>query len=346
MQNDPFIIRHTGGRTRATIKGLPAGGRKPDQPLILPVFIPMGGCPHRCLYCDQTAITGTSASVLSRAAVEKAIQKRLPAKNRPDRPVQIAFYGGNFLGLPAHRVRDLLTVATAYVSSGRATGIRFSTRPDTITAKTLALLRDFPVDTIELGLQSMDDRVLACARRGHDAACTVAAAQRIKSAGFRLGLQMMTDLPGDTPQGAMATAIQMVSLAPDLVRIYPTLVLEGSRLARRYRSGAYIPMALPETIALVSRLYLVFTAAHIPVIRMGLQTDEALTKAGTILAGPYHPAFGEQVFSHVFYGLAEAALVHHPRGPSAPGIRVHPRRLSQMLGTRRGNLQRLARQFG
>ena len=343
--NDAFTVRYTGGRTSATINGLPPGGQTLPSPLIIPVFIPMCGCPHHCSYCNQTAITGTPPDVPARATIEKAVNTLRPVTDKRDRPVQIAFYGGNFLGLPEQQARGLLAAAATYVTSGIATGIRFSTRPDTITAKTLAMVRDFPLDAIELGLPSMDDRVLALTRRGHNAACAAAAARKIKSADYALGLQMMTGLPGDTPRGAMETAQQLVSLAPDFVRIYPTLVLEPSALARHYRSGAYIPMSLDETIALVSRLFLVFTASQTPVIRMGLQADEALSSAGTIIAGPYHPAFGEQVYSRVFYHLAEAALIRHPRGSLAPGIRVHPRHLSKMIATGRANLNRLRKRF-
>jgi len=82
-------------------------------------------------------------------------------------------------------------------------------------------------------------------------------------------------------------------------------------------------------------------AARIPVIRMGLQADEALAAPGVILAGPYHPAFGERVHSHLFYRLAEAALAQAPRGSHALSLCVHPRHLSRMIGTGRENLSRL-----
>jgi histone acetyltransferase (RNA polymerase elongator complex component) len=201
------------------------------------------------------------------------------------------------------------------------------------------------VHTIELGVQSMDDRVLARANRGHNAQCTVNAARMVASAGYALGLQMMTGLPGDTPRRAIQTARKLVALAPDFVRIYPTLVLRQSRLAEAFRTGAFIPASLQETIALVSRLVLVFAAARIPVIRMGLQADEALAAPGTILAGPYHPALGERVHSHLFLQLAEAALAQAPRGTRAVGIRVHPRHVSRLIGTGRENLSRLKARF-
>jgi histone acetyltransferase (RNA polymerase elongator complex component) len=338
---DSFTIGHAAGRTTAAIKGFPPGGQPPPRPGIVPIFLPMIGCVHRCAFCNQSAITGTRPGRPSGAAVARSILiwlKRVPPERRP---VQIAFYGGNFLGQPLAVVRELLSTATAFVSRGVATGIRFSTRPDTITDRRLAAIADFPVTTIELGLQSLDDRVLDLVRRGHDAACTIDAAGKIKAAGFELGLQMMTGLPGDTPSGALRTAREMVGLAPDFVRIYPTLVLAGSPLAARFRSRKFEPAPLEATIDLVGRLLLVFACAGIPVIRMGLQADEGLRADGAVLAGPYHPSLGEQVLSRIFYALAAAALERHPDQPPSVVIRVHPRHLSAMIGAGRINLQRL-----
>jgi histone acetyltransferase (RNA polymerase elongator complex component) len=343
--NEPFTIRHANGKTSATINGFAPGGQKQVPPFIIPVFIPLSGCPHRCAFCNQTAITGVKPYRLSRSAVEKSIRTFLSFARDRDRPVQIAFYGGNFLGLPERQVRDLLEIATVFVASGDAANIRFSTRPDTISQNTLATLHDFPVAAIELGLQSMDDRVLALTRRGHNANDTVEAAQMVKSSGYALGLQMMTGLPGDTARGAEQTARKMISLNPDFVRIYPTLVLEHSPLAEKFRTGAFAPATLEETIALVSRLFLIFTISRVRVIRMGLQADESLSSAGTVLAGPYHPAFGERVHSHVFYHLAAAALFRHPDRQHPLGIRVHPRHLSKMIGAGRENLHRLKTRF-
>ena len=345
MASGLFAMRHSAGRTTATVEGLAPGGRPGRRPCIIPIFLPMSGCAHRCAFCNQTAITGMRSAIPSAEGVARAIEAALPMMARPNRPVQIAFYGGNFLGLPGSIVDELLAAAALYVERGGAGGIRFSTRPDTITADRLAAVGRFPVTTIELGLQSLDDHVLALARRGHTATCTTNAARMVKSAGFELGLQMMTGLPGDSPRRALSTADRMVALAPDFVRIYPTLVLDRSPLAERYRRGTFAPPGLERTIALVSRLFLVFAAAGIPVIRMGLQADVSLAAEGTVLAGPYHPALGELVHSRIFLALASAALERYPCGAQPAVLRVHSRHLSRMIGAGRANLRRLRTRF-
>jgi len=343
--NEGFIIRHDNGRTTAAVRGLAPGNDVSPRPFIIPVFIPLAGCPHRCRFCNQAAITGVVPHRLSAAALEETVRTWLPRVRDRRRPVEIAFYGGNFLGLPTGQVEELLAAAAHFVRQGDAGGIRFSTRPDTISSATLHTIRDFPVAAIELGLQSMDDRVLMLNRRGHTARCTAEAAGRIKSAGYRLGLQMMTGLPGDTVRRSTRTAEEMIRLVPDTVRIYPTLVLAGSPLARQYRRGDFIPMGLEDTISLVSRLWLRFVSAGIPVIRLGLQADEALGAPDTVLSGPYHPALGERVYSCIFFDLALAALTRHPDHHRPVRLRVHPRHLSRMLGAGRRNQQRLQTLF-
>ncbi len=81
-------------------------------------------------------------------------------------------------------------------------------------------------------------------------------------------------------------------MQPDFLRIYPTLVLEGTALADSFRNGIYAPLSLDEAVTWLAPAYDLALRAGIPVIRMGLQPDPALEKPGVILAGPYHPAFG------------------------------------------------------
>jgi histone acetyltransferase (RNA polymerase elongator complex component) len=128
----------------------------------------------------------------------------------------------------------------------------------------------------------------------------------LKEAGMRVGLQLMLGLPGDTTATALASARRAATLSPELVRLYPCLVIEGSPLAELYRQGEYQPQSLPRAVALAGRLWSIFKAQGIPVVRMGLQPSPSLEK--TMLAGPYHPAFGELVLSRLFFNQVRAAL--------------------------------------
>ena len=156
--------------------------------MILPVFIPHAGCPYQCIFCNQRTISGEQDSSLEGA--RRQIEGLL-AWARPDPSNELAFYGGSFTALPVDRQRALLELAETYRARGLFGPLRLSTRPDAITLEILALLREHQVETIELGAQSLDDRVLAAARRGHTGAQVREASQLIRQEGFRLGLQLM-----------------------------------------------------------------------------------------------------------------------------------------------------------
>ncbi|MBW2367089.1 MAG: radical SAM protein [Deltaproteobacteria bacterium] len=313
------------------------------KPLIVPVFIPNAGCPHRCVFCNQSTITGMSAAHLSPKFVEHQIESFLAGCRISSRRVQIAFYGGNFLGLDKSDVIRLLSVASGYVTKGIAHSLRFSTRPDTIDSDRLESISGFPVATVELGVQSMNDTVLARANRGHGACDTRAAVTSLKRAGYEIGLQLMVGLPGDTATACLQSARETVALKPDFVRIYPTLVIAGSALARFYAQGRYRPWTLEKSVSTVKQMMGVFARNAIPVIRMGLQPTADLIAGSSIIAGPFHPSFGHLVKSEIYFDRAMTQIqqIRDPLG-SPVTLWVHPRSVSQMQGLNKSNIKRLA----
>ena len=251
--------------------------------LVIPCFIPHQGCPHQCVFCNQRAITGRDARVTP-GGIDALIEKYLSFKG-DRRRVELAFFGGNFLGLPESGILSLLNHVQPYLANGQIHGIRCSTRPDTVTGGILDLVSPLGLDTVELGVQSMDDRVLKLAGRGHTRGDTLAAVQCLKAAGLNVGVQVMAGLPGDSREGALATARSLARLSPDMARIYPVLVLAGSGLARQYAQGAYTPLTLDEAVGQTREMLKIFNGAGVPVHRMGLQAETSLEN-GQIIAGP------------------------------------------------------------
>ncbi len=259
--------------------------------------------------------------------------------------MQIAFFGGNFLGLPEAEIKFYLEQAAEYVYQGSVDSLRFSTRPDTIDDRRLDILSQFPAATVELGVQSMDDRVLARSRRGHTAADTIQAVARLKARGYQIGLQIMVGLPGENAERVLASARRVVRLRPHFVRIYPTVVLAGSPLAAWYNKGDYVPLSLGAAVTQAKALYLLFKTENIRVIRMGLQATEDFAGDLAILAGPYHPAFGHLVYSEIFLDMAMSAIKSVcPKGDRV-GLHVHPRSVSKMRGLKNRNIKKLRRNF-
>ncbi len=314
------------------------------RPLIIPVFLPHAGCPHRCAFCDQATITSTREQLPGARDIEATVDSYLAFKGRR-KGVELAFYGGNFLGLPHEVIQRFLTCGRDLVSRGKIDGIRFSTRPDTITQKTIEQISSCPVSTVEIGAQSMNDRVLDISFRGHGAQETINAVHLLKKSGMRTGLQMMVGLMGDTPETARQSASAMAGLAPDFVRIYPLLVLKSSRMAAWYHDKKYVPLSLDSAVELVSDLYQVFSAKRIPVIRMGLQASQVLSAPDTIIAGPWHPAFGHLVHSRLLYKKACCLIDELTAVPSTIQLVLHPSYESRMRGDRNENMKKLKARY-
>jgi histone acetyltransferase (RNA polymerase elongator complex component) len=315
------------------------------RPFIIPIFLPHAGCPHQCVFCNQRSITGIKTESISIRTLRSRIDTFLQYNTVNRRPVEIAFFGGNFLGQSKDIILMLLAEATKYVTRGKADGIRFSTRPDTIDRQRLELIKNYPVLTVELGVQSMDLDVLRTSRRGHSDMDTERAVDLLKTRPYSIGVQMMIGLPDDEPDKMMKTGQRIANLRPDFVRIYPTLVIKGSPLARWYQAGKYRPLSIGTAVTLVKDLYLLFQKAAIPVIRMGLQHDEGFDDPETIMAGPYHPAFGHLVYSEIFLDCACKAIAAEKRRGHKIQISVHPRNVSRMRGLKNKNIRQLNQLF-
>jgi len=268
--------------------------------LIVPIFISHAGCPHRCLFCDQEKITDQKIQSTGPEEVRKTLDAAIRAKSfRSRQNRELAFYGGTFTGLEKAHMESLLKAAEPYVRNGTVQSIRISTRPDSLDAERLGILKAYHVATVELGVQSMDDRVLSLSQRGHTADDTVKAVRMLKDHGFRVGIQLMPGLPGDSKENFLATIEKVLALEPHMARLYPALVIKGTGLARMYAKGAYRPFSLHEAVNLCVESVIRLEKKGIPVIRIGLMNSPALTEKDRIVSGPWHPAFGFLVRSAI-----------------------------------------------
>lgn len=276
----------------------------------LAIFVPHAGCPGQCSYCNQHEISG---EVTPPTPEQVALFCRDGLAHARGKEVEIAFFGGSFTAINRSYMVSLLKAASTFVDKkGGYSGIRISTRPDAIDNDVLRVLKSYGVTAIEMGAQSMDDRVLEQNRRGHSAAQVARAAGLIRADGFEMGLQMMTGLYGADEESDLLTAQRLASLSPDTVRIYPTIVLERTYLEELYRSGVYQPQTLAQAVALGARLLDFFLGTHIKVIRMGLHAQETLDS--NRIAGPYHPAFRELCEGELLTERLKRAFAGKPAG--------------------------------
>ena len=259
------------------------------------LFVPDAGCPHRCSFCNQKTISG-KVKPLEVSEIDQAVETAL--HNAGCNEGEIAFFGGSFTAIDKVYMTELLERAFYFISKGLFKGIRISTRPDCINEEILTVLKKYGVTAIELGCQSMDDEVLRLNKRGHSSEAVINACSLIRKFGFELGLQMMTGLYGDTVEKSIETAEKIISLKPDTVRIYPTVVLEGTELCELYRNGEYNPQNTEEAAELCKTLLMMFDDADIRVIRLGLHSGGNVEDG--FVAGAYHPAFREICESKIY----------------------------------------------
>ncbi len=313
----------------------------------IPIFIPHLGCPYDCIYCDQKIIANQAAAP-SFDQVRITIEQHLttiPAEAW----TEVAFFGGSFTAVSPSQQENYLSAVQPFIQQGRIKGIRISTRPDCIDAANLDLLVSYGVSMVELGVQSLSDEVLKASGRGYDSGAVREACTQINSKGLQLGIQLMVGLPGDTPLRDIASAREAVSLQPRAVRIYPTLVLAGTKLAAMHKENRYTPLSLEEAVRITKEMYLVFCRYDIPVIRMGLYPGQELRSPGIVQAGPFHSSFGELVEQAVFQEQAYRAIqsfrASNGAGPELC-LYVNPRDMSKLIGHRRSNIIGLSQLLG
>jgi histone acetyltransferase (RNA polymerase elongator complex component) len=314
---------------------------RPMPRLIIPVFITHDGCPHRCIFCDQRVIAGRPAASGTVTAAQAAaiIDQWLarPRKN-PTAPVEVAFFGGSFTGLTEERQQELLDAVAPYIAGGQVDRIRLSTRPDYIRPGTAAFLKRFGVGCVELGVQSLAPEVLAASGRNYSPACVERAVALLREASLTVGLQLMVGLPGETTGRLITSARRITALRPDFVRIYPALVIRGTGLDRLYRQGKYRPLTLHAAVARTGRIKAIFDQHHIKVVRMGLQPSAELEEK--VVAGPYHPAFGELVAARMLFKRTRRLLMKVADG-DVRRLSIASADLSAFRGPGNRNMKRL-----
>ncbi len=306
---------------------------------IIPFFIPHIGCPHSCVFCSQNKITGREKPITPEEILPIIRQYRATFSDKTKK-VEVAFFGGSFTGIPIKLRSALLQEAYNAKKMGLLHNIRLSTRPDYIDEDILNHLKDFEVDIIELGVQSMDSEVLALSQRGHGAEDVIKASKLIKGYGFKLGLQMMIGLPGSHERTEIETAVQICRLKPDFVRIYPALVIRGTKLEDMYKNKTYRPPPLQKAVEVCVKLSEIFIKKNINIIRIGLQPTGLIKEGGEVAAGPFHPSFRQLVDSRLVLNVIVKIIGQ--RGMDLTrglAIMANPRFISTLQGINKENLK-------
>lgn len=299
---------------------------------IIPIFVPHEGCPHNCVFCNQNSITG-STSRIDDVFVRDTVEEYLRTIKNRDAIVEISFFGGTFTAIDTEKQKQLLKVAKEFKEAGKINYIRLSTRPDYINNYILDYLKEYSVDIIELGIQSLDQEVLKASGRGHSEQDVIEASNLIKQYGFVLGHQIMLGLPKDNFQKDIDTVKKVIKLSPNICRIYPALVIKNTPMEEMFAKGIYKPYSLDDAIEISKEIYGLLIVNDIKVIRIGLQPTEEINEGKEIVTGPFHPSFRELVEGKIFNEMWRSLVPDGYEGEVI--IKVNSRDISKLYSNKK-----------
>lgn len=308
----------------------------------IPIFINHIGCPNNCVFCSQVKINGKESDTTPFEVLE-IIEKHL--EYLPENAtIEVAFFGGTFTGLSMTLQEEFLKVVAPFIKSGRVKGVRVSTRPDCINEEILEQLKKYGVTTIELGVQSLNQKVLDLTERNYKVEVVESSSKLIKDYDFQLGIQVMLGLPGAGKVEDLETAKKVVELKPHIARIYPSLVLSGTEMENMYKRGEYTPYTLEEAVEVGVEVYALFEINGIKIVRVGLQPSEDLREEGVIVAGPFHPAFRDLLEGEIFKRFIEIKL-QELDGTLPLEVESHEKNISKIMGNKGINKKRFGKKI-
>lgn len=310
----------------------------------IPIFIPHVGCKNECTFCNQRKISGQT-KMITEDELRQTIEEYLVSFKDKRAYKEIAFFGGSFTGIDIEDQERLLRVANEYIKAKKIDGIRISTRPDYIDKKILKMLKKYNVKSIELGVQSTNDYILNRCKRGHTYEDIKRASKLIRRYRFNLGHQMMIGLPDSTKIDEINTARQLIKLKPKMIRIYPVLVIKDTELEKEYLKGTYKPIPLAQAVETCKELVYMFDKKKIDIIRIGLQNTDNITdpqaNGSDVIAGPYHPAFGQLVEDSIWYDCIVNKIKKISAKVKEVEIKVNKQDVCNVIGHKKSNILKL-----
>ena len=315
---------------------------------IIPIFVPHLGCPNDCVFCNQKSISGQKNNMTKEEA-KKIIEEYLKSIKDENAEIEVAFFGGSFTAIEEEKQNELLSLAYEYIKEGKIKSIRISTRPDYIDKKILKRLKKYKVKTIELGVQSANNFILEKAGRGHTFEDVKKASKLIRRHGFTLGHQMMVGLPESTRKDEINTAKELIKLKPKMVRIYPVLVLKGTKLEKELKEEKYKPLSIVQAVETCKELVRMFADKKIDIIRVGLQNTDEITDPNNenseVVAGPYHPAFRQLVESSLWYDAIVEKIKKLNVKVKEVEVTINPIDTNNVIGHKKENIIKLKQTY-
>ena len=243
-------------------------------------------CPGQCIYCPTYQSTPQSYTPESPAVLraircdydaKKQVRLRLKVLSEMGHPtdkVELIVMGGTFLAYPPDYqyqfIKECLDGLNGQDSADleeakqhnqtaqhRCTGLCIETRPDWCGPKEIERMLSFGATRVELGVQLLDDEIYKLTRRGHKIEDVVRATALLRQNGFKVHYHWMPGLPGSTPEHDLELSRLLFEderFKPDGLKLYPTMVVEGTELEKWYQQGRYQPYDVKTMVGLIAEI--------------------------------------------------------------------------------------------
>jgi len=255
-----------------------------------PAPCPHGKCTY-CPHIDEVpeAYTGTEPAARRAKANNydpyKQVQNRLAqltAEGHIVEKCELIIMGGTFLSLPKdyqeHFIKECLRAMNDFpeekmydktleeiqkeneTAKVRCIGITFETRPDFCSEKDIKFMLRMGGTRVELGVQTIYDSIYKKVNRGHKIKDVIKATKLLKNYGFKVLYQMMLGLPGSSPKKDIDAFLSEKGIfknpdfKPDMIKIYPCLVVKGSQIYEDWKEGKYQPYTEKEAIKIIKEI--------------------------------------------------------------------------------------------
>ena len=156
---------------------------------------------------------------------------------------------------------------------------------------------------------------------------------------------MMVGLPESTKLDEIRSAKALIKLKPKMVRIYPVLVIKGTKLEKELENDEYKPLTVLQAVERCKELVYLFNKKNIQVIRVGLQNTDEITnpdvKDSKVVAGPYHPAFGQLVEDSMWYDSIVDKIKKINDKVKEVKIKVNFADMNNAIGHKKSNIKKI-----
>ena len=252
---------------------------------VVAIMLPPVSCPYTCAYCPTSKIAAKSYTGHEPAALRArqngfdsgrqvtARLRQFEANGHLAEKCELIVMGGTFNSLVRDFQGEFVKGAyDAFNECGseslqhaqqinesarhRDVALTFETRPDWASKPQVQELLQFGATRVELGVQSLDDQVLAKVKRGHGVKETIDATKNCKDAFLKVGYHIMPGLYStpDNDEQTMKRLFEDERLRPDMLKIYPTLVIPGTELHQLWQKGEFEPYDEEQAAQAIARM--------------------------------------------------------------------------------------------